>query len=74
MQALSVNFDAAIFRETLRELSTSIVTLGTDITVFAQVASYYLHLFGQRDCYVDGVAYETTLRSLDEIVSLRFAA
>ena len=74
VQALSVNFDAAVFRQTLRDLSTSIVTLGTDITVFAQVASYYMHLYGQRDCYVDGVAYETTLRGLDEIVALRFAA
>lgn len=74
MQALSLNFDPVIFRETLRKLSSSIVTLGTDITVFAQVASYYMHLFGKRDSYVDGVVYETTLRSLDEIVSLRFAA
>jgi hypothetical protein len=73
VHALSVNFDAVIFRETLRKLSTNIAVLGTDITVFTQVASYYMHLYGRRDCYVDGGAYETTLRSLDEIVSLRFA-
>jgi hypothetical protein len=72
VSAISVDFELMKFREILRKLSTSIVALGTDVTVFEQVVSYYMYLFGQKDCYVDGVVYETTLRSLDEIVSLRF--
>ncbi len=72
--AISVDFNIDSFRTILRKLASKIVALGTDVTVFEQVVSYYLHLFGQDNCYVDGVVYETTVRSLDEIVSLRFAA
>jgi hypothetical protein len=73
VEAVSVEFDAVKFRETLRDLSGNMVALGTDVTVFDQAVSYYNHLFGQTDCYVDGVVYESTLRSLDELVSLRFS-
>jgi hypothetical protein len=72
VNGFSVDFEVAKFREILRELSVSIVALGTDVTVYEQVVSYYMHLFGQRGRLLDGVVYETTLRSLDEIVSLRF--
>jgi hypothetical protein len=65
------NFDAKKFRDVLRELSKSIVDLGTDVTVFEQVVSYYLYEFGQKK-QVDGAAYEQGLRTLNEIVSLRF--
>jgi len=72
VEAVSVEFDAVKFRETLRRLSGNMVALGTDVTVFDQAVSYYNHLFGQKGCYVDGAVYEMTLRGLDELVSLRF--
>lgn len=72
VDAFSANFEVAKFRESLRELSVSIVTLGTDVTVYEQVVAYYMHLFGEKNCRADGALYEATLRSLDEIVSLRF--
>jgi hypothetical protein len=74
VNAVSVQFDPVKFREALRQLSPSIVTLGTDVTVFDQAVSYYNHLFAQKGSYIDGVEYELTVRSLDELVSLRFDA
>ena len=51
VSAISVDFELMKFRDILRKLSTSIVALGTDVTVFEQVVSYYMYLFGQMDCY-----------------------
>jgi hypothetical protein len=70
VSALS-NFEANKFREWLRALSSNIVKLGTDVTTFDQVASYYLYEFGGKDC-LDGVAYELALRGLNELVAGRF--
>jgi hypothetical protein len=74
VNAVSVQFDAVTFRESLRQLSPKIVTLGTDVTVFDQAVSYYNYLVTQKGSYIDGVEYESMLRSLDELVSLRFDA
>ena len=65
-------FNAPVFRETLREVSSKIVALGTDFTMFDQVASYYFYLYGKKGDSADGKAYEETLHSLNEILSLRF--
>ena len=72
MHAVSSDFDATRFRNTLRELSTRIVALGTDFTVFEQVVSYYLYLYKHRGTPIDGATYEATLISLDQILTLRF--
>jgi len=64
-------FEAKKFRQWLRMLSSNIVKLGTDVTTFDQVASYYLYEFGGKDC-LDGVAYELGLRGLNELVAHRF--
>jgi hypothetical protein len=74
VKAVSVQFDAVTFRESLRQLSPTIVNLGTDVTVFDQAVSYYNFLVGQKGAYIDGLEYESMLRSLDELISLRFAA
>jgi hypothetical protein len=70
VSALS-NFEATQFRQWLRALSSNIVKLGTDVTTFDQVVSYYFYEFGGKDC-LDGVAYELGLRGLNELVAGRF--
>jgi len=70
VSALS-NFEAKKFRHWLRTLSSNIVKLGTDVTTFDQVVSYYLYEFGGKDC-LDGVGYELGLRGLNELVAGRF--
>jgi hypothetical protein len=71
MGAVSSEMDVNTFRDILRELSTKIVTLGSDFTVFEQVIAYYQYLYKHRSSPVDGAAYETTLTSLDEILVSR---
>jgi hypothetical protein len=70
VSALS-DFEVKRFRHWLRTLSSNIVKLGTDVTIFDQVVSYYLYEFGGKQC-LDGVSYELGLRSLNELVALRF--
>jgi hypothetical protein len=70
VSALS-DFEVKKFRQWLRTLSSNIVKLGTDVTIFDQVVSYYLYEFGGKQ-YLDGVSYELGLRSLNELVALRF--
>ena len=65
------NFEAKKFRDILRALSKRIVYLGTDVTVFEQVVSYYLYEFGNAKL-LDGAQYELGLRTLIDIVALRF--
>ena len=73
VNAISSDVQTLTLRDILRKLSKSIVALGTDVTVFEQASSYYMYLFGDKNCYADGTLYEATLRSLHEIVALRFA-
>ena len=65
------DFEVKRFRQWLRTLSSNIVKLGTDVTIFDQVVSYYLYEFGGRQS-IDGVAYEAGLRNLNELVARRF--
>jgi hypothetical protein len=71
MGAVSSESDVNAFRDVLLELSTRIVALGSDFTVFEQVISYYQYLYKHRAAPVDGADYETTLLSLDEILTSR---
>jgi hypothetical protein len=71
MDAVSSELDVNAFRTLLRELSSHIVALGSDFTVFEQVIAYYQYLYKHRSAPVDGVTYETTLVSLDEILTWR---
>ena len=71
MDAVSSDVDVNAFRSLLRELSSHIVALGSDFTVFEQVIAYYQYLYKHRSAAVDGVTYETTLVSLDEILTWR---
>jgi hypothetical protein len=64
-------FEVKRFRQWLRTLSSNIVKLGTDVTIFDQVVSYYLYEFGGKEC-LDGVSYEVGLRNLNELVARRF--
>jgi hypothetical protein len=70
-QAAISAFEVKRFRHWLRTLSSTIVKLGTDVTIFDQVVSYYLYEFGGKQ-NLDGVSYEVGLRSLNELVALRF--
>jgi hypothetical protein len=74
MDAVSKELDVTVFRNLLRELSSHIVALGSDFTVFEQVIAYYQYLYKHRSAAVDGATYETTLVSLDEILSWRLNA
>jgi hypothetical protein len=74
MSAVSSESDVNAFRDILRELSTKIVALGGDFTVFEQVISYYQFLYKQRAAPVDGTDYQTTLVSLDEILTTRLSS
>jgi hypothetical protein len=65
------DFDAKRFRQWLRALSLNIVKLGTDVTIFDQVVSYYMYEFDGKQC-LDAVAYELGLRNLNELVAQRF--
>jgi hypothetical protein len=71
MSAVSSESDVNAFRDVLLELSTRIVALGSDFTVFEQVISYYQYLYKQRATVVGIADYESTLVSLDEILTSR---
>ena len=74
MDAVSKELHVNAFRNLLRELSTHIVALGNDFTVFGQLIAYYQHLYKHRSAAIDGAPYETTLVSLDEILPWRLRA
>ena len=65
------DFEVRRFRQWLRTLSSNIVKLGTDVTIFDQVVGYYLYEFGGKQS-MDGLAYEAGLRNLNDLVARRF--